>query len=623
MGRAGESDLPGPGPTASAASGVKRSAPEITPHQVRSLGLIVVIFVVLLLIELTASWVAIDVVNSSRSYAIGEGRYSKAQKIAVLNLHRYAYSGLKSDYATFLAATVVPRGDRMARLALESTPYDRFAAEAGFLMGDNHPDDVGGMIRLFRWFSWWGPLAAGIADWQEGDGLVSELIYLGARLDERIVAGALDPQNRERLLADIDRIDDRLTSVENTFSTHIGEAARAATMLVVVGLSATTILLGGIGTIFVSRLFRQQLALNRQLSFSEQRFRQLFEIASDYFFETDAQNRMTSASSNYEAIVGLQVSGELGTGLADTSSMAIDPEMEKMALLAQQQKKPIRDFVYCRKLPGGEVRWISASAVPVFGEDGAFRGLRGVGANVTARVNAQAQLHHSQRLEALGMLAGGVAHEFNNALVPVIALTKVVAGHLPADSRDRRNLATVLQGAERSRILVNQILAFSRKQEQRRESVDLPVVLRQALDMMRATLPASIHLKEEIETTPPMTGDPTQLHQVIINIIGNAGQAIGGAIGTITVRLAMEPDGARLRLSVADSGCGMNEATKLRIFEPFFTTKTVGEGTGLGLSIVAGIVKDHDGRIEVESAPGQGTRFHLLLPLPQPAARVA
>jgi PAS domain S-box-containing protein len=596
-------------------AGAARSGPDITRHQLRSFGLIIAIFIVLLLIALSASWSAIDLVNSTRSYATGEGRYTKAQKLMVINLHRYADSALETDYAAFLAAAAIPRGDRRARLALASTPPDLAAAAEGLLAGDNHPDDIAGLIWLYRWFSWWGPFAAALADWQEGDERVAGLIELGDELHQRIASGTLDAETRARLLDEVDRLDGRLTTLERAFSTHMGEAARTATKVVLAALSATIIVLWAFGTLFASRLLRRQLALDRQLSASEQRFRQLFEIGSDYFFETDSENRLTSVSPNYEAVVGLPAPTELGTRLVDGPGVALDAEMQKMFRLAVAQRKPIRDFVYARKLPSGEVRWISASAMPIFAADGTYLGLRGVGANITARINAETQLHHSDRLEALGMLAGGVAHELNNALVPVIALTDLVARRLPAEGRDRRNLGMVLKGAERSRELVKQILAFSRKEEHHRDDIELASVVRQALSMLRATLPASIRLEEEIEASAPVTGDPTQLHQVIVNIVNNAAHAIGVEMGTIRVRLMREPEGDYLRLSVSDTGCGMDEATRLRIFEPFFTTKPVGEGTGLGLAVVHGIVKAHGGHVEVESAPGRGTSFHILLPL--------
>jgi PAS domain S-box-containing protein len=274
--------------------------------------------------------------------------------------------------------------------------------------------------------------------------------------------------------------------------------------------------------------------------------------------------------------------------------------------------------------PDGEHRHHVIRGEPIRNADGKVIGILGSVRDVTAAVRMEeqrraleTQLQHSQRLEALGTLAGGVAHEINNALVPVIALTKMVAGKLPDGSRERRNLDTVVASAERSRDLVKQILAFSRKEEsqKRRESVDVATVLRDVLQLMRATLPANIRIEEEIAPAPPITGDPSQLHQVIVNVMTNAAQAIGQAQGKITVRLRPETDGVRLLLSIADTGCGMDERTLARVFEPFFTTKQAGEGTGLGLSVAHGIIEDHGGQIDVASKPSQGTRFDIILPL--------
>jgi PAS domain S-box-containing protein len=506
----------------------------------------------------------------------------------------------------------------------------------------------------------------------------------------------------------------------------------------------------------VCRDITAQVEADHALRESEQRFRQLFEIGADYSWEMGADYRMSYVSPNYEAVVGVPASQALGKRFAETPGVRVEPEMGKMAILAQKEKKPYRDFVYSRKLASGEIRWFSVSAVPIFGEDGEFRGFRGVAANITARIKSEAaarlaqrrlhdavahvtqpfvvfdaddravafnqafvdlhtlpdsntpvcagvsfrdlaewqlrtgfyvagsdeqptdletllarhqseeehsyhlrdnrwmlityrrlpgdgkvglwtditaikrageqhrrleeQLHHSQRLESLGTLAGGVAHELNNTLVPVVALTKIVQRRLPEGSRERANLETVVQASERARDLVKQILAFSRKQELRQETFDLAAVAVEALSMLRASIPSSIRLEPRLSPTPPIQGDPVQLHQMIVNLVTNAAQAIGLAQGTITVVLAAEADEAHLRLSVSDTGCGMDEATRARIFEPFFTTKAVGQGTGLGLAVVHGIVASHGGHIDVHSAPDRGTRVDIVFPIAAVAA---
>jgi signal transduction histidine kinase len=231
---------------------------------------------------------------------------------------------------------------------------------------------------------------------------------------------------------------------------------------------------------------------------------------------------------------------------------------------------------------------------------------------------------HSQKLEALGTLAGGVAHDLNNTLVPILALSKLALDELPEVSPVRGDIETIIRASERARDLVKQILAFSRKRDLGQEEVDFARVARDALQMLRASVPATIQIVDHILEVPPVLGDAGELHQVMVNLVTNAAQAIGGDVGRITVRVwgTAEPSsphreaGPAVCVSIADTGCGMGEATLDRIFEPFFTTKGVGEGTGLGLSIVHGIVTRHGGTITARSKPGEGSEFALSLPAP-------
>ncbi len=238
----------------------------------------------------------------------------------------------------------------------------------------------------------------------------------------------------------------------------------------------------------------------------------------------------------------------------------------------------------------------------------------------------QRKLMHSQKLEALGTLAGGIAHDLNNTLTPIMALSKIMARRHDPDSKDRSYLEMIFAASEQARDLVKRVLAFSRQEKIDKRPANLAGIVGDALKLLRATIPTSIRLDIQISEVPSIFADASQIHQIVTNLVSNAAQAIGNRLGVITVRLeSIVGAGTRgeIRLSVIDTGEGMDETTRQRIFEPFYTTKQVGQGTGLGLSIVDGIVVDHGGRIAVESEPGQGTRFDLYFPLSSEDATAA
>ena len=245
-----------------------------------------------------------------------------------------------------------------------------------------------------------------------------------------------------------------------------------------------------------------------------------------------------------------------------------------------------------------------------------------------------AELLHSQKLEALGTLAGGVAHDLNNMLVPVLSLAKVVMAKLPPGSREYASAELMRDAGRRARDLVRQVLAFSRKTAADRKPLALDGFVADVLKKMQPSLPAGIAIEQHLATVPPVAADGAQLEQVLAALLSNAIQAIVDGIGTVTVEVAgddarlaaLRPSAAGLpgvRLTVRDTGCGMDAVTKRRIFEPFFTTREVGRGTGLGLAVVHGIVTGHGGDISVESEPGVGTRFDILLPCIATEAGVA
>ena len=251
------------------------------------------------------------------------------------------------------------------------------------------------------------------------------------------------------------------------------------------------------------------------------------------------------------------------------------------------------------------------------------------------RQKLQAQLHHTQRLETVGTLAGGIAHEFNNILVPIILYTDLALEDLPQESPIRGNLERVMKSANRAKEIVDQILTFSRKTtESQQEPTDVVSVVQETLTLVRALMPATIDIRANIdEKCGPVLVDATEVQQLIMNLCSNAFQAMIDNGGRLTIDLCdvainedsdhvtpgLEP-GHYVRISVGDSGKGIDSAIRERIFEPFFTTQEVGKGTGLGLPVVHGIAVSHGGAVAVDSIPGHGSTFHVYLPRATPSS---
>ena len=235
-------------------------------------------------------------------------------------------------------------------------------------------------------------------------------------------------------------------------------------------------------------------------------------------------------------------------------------------------------------------------------------------AGEAARTALEAQLRESQKMDALGTLAGGVAHDFNNALAVIIGNTELVLQDVGPEHAALESLEEIGKASRRAKALVQQILAFGRRQTTERKVISLAPIVQEAAKFLRSTIPAGVSLNVACAPdAPTVLADATQIEQVLINLGGNAWHAIEGQerAGLIEIRLEAEVRNSLhfAVLTVSDNGQGMDEATRARIFEPFFTTKAVDKGTGLGLSVVYGIAQAHEAGIEVRSTPGEGTAF--------------
>lgn len=362
---------------------------------------------------------------------------------------------------------------------------------------------------------------------------------------------------------------------------------------------------------------------------SEVRFRELAENIEEVFWISEPQKTQKNyLSPAFEKIWGRTCQSAYESPQAWLE--AIRPEDRERVRQAAQDKqlRGTYDEEYCIVRPDGTERWIRDRAFPVRDADGAIKRWVGVAADITEYRLMEDQFRQSQKMEAIGTLAGGIAHDFNNILAAINGYTELSLMTLEENPRVREHLGAVLKASGRATDLVRQILTFSRQQPLARRAIQLGPVVMETFALLRATLPSTIEINLSLAAdAPTVLADATQIHQILMNLGTNAWHAMKEQPGRLQVKLercAFEGGagtnlpwgrpGLFARVSISDTGCGMDAATRRRIFEPFFTTKPIGEGTGLGLAVVHGIMDSHDGTVRVQSEPGKGTTFQLYFP---------
>ena len=389
-------------------------------------------------------------------------------------------------------------------------------------------------------------------------------------------------------------------------------------------------------TFYIRRL-RSEIADRRQaqqaLQASEEKYRDLIEGAPDLRYRADREGNIVFISQSVYRLVGYTPEEALGLNMAET--IYVDPKDREAFLALLRENGSVENFEVKCKRKDGSSWWASTNARFYKDAAGKVLGVEGVTRDVTELKLAQEKkekleerLKQAQKMESLGTLAGGIAHDFNNILSVIFGSSQLAKMHLNDPDKVSRHLGQINQGARKAADLVQQILTFSRKSQQAKLPLKIAPVTKEALKMLRSSIPATIEIREKIVSAATVIADPTKVHQVIVNLCTNAYHAMREDGGVLTVALddveIVHPDdvpslnmvpGKYVRLAVRDSGHGMDEDVLAKIFEPYFTTKKQDEGTGLGLAVVLGIVQEHKGYTTVKSQLNEGTQFVVYLPI--------
>jgi PAS domain S-box-containing protein len=365
---------------------------------------------------------------------------------------------------------------------------------------------------------------------------------------------------------------------------------------------------------------------------SEGRYRLLLESVTDYVYTTLVENGRPVATSHGSGCVAV-------TGYT-SGEYAADPGL--WLRMVHEEDRPIvmeqANSVFAGKTPftiehriihkDGRVRWVRDTPVPRYNQEGSLIACDGIVTDITEQKILERQLFQSNKMEAIGQLAGGIAHDFNNILTAIIGFSTIIEMDMDEDDPNRVNVEHILVAAGRAADLTGSLLTFSRKQVINPQPVDLNQIIGKTEKFLQRIIGEDIDFKASIcQDVLTVNADSGQIEQVLMNLATNARDAMpkGGLISLETGTVEMDEEyvkangygkpGSYAVISFSDTGEGMDETTCKKVFEPFFTTKEVGKGTGLGLSIVYGILKQHDGFINVYSEPGNGTTFKIYLPL--------
>ena len=380
--------------------------------------------------------------------------------------------------------------------------------------------------------------------------------------------------------------------------------------------------------------FAERVRTDDGLQESQNRYRAVVEDIPAMICRFTTDGTLSFVNSSFCSYFAKYKDELIGHGFFELFSSEAGKAMQRQ-LAALTRKTPVTVYEHRDVSPDGRVTWQEWIHRGLFDENGRVIEYQSIGRDITDQKQAQneraqleRQIQQAQKIEAIGTLAGGIAHDFSNILAAVTGHAELAQVYLPDHSPARENIQTILEAANRARELVGLIRLIRLDEDTKPEPVQVRAVVKGALTVIRSTMPTSIVLQENLACeSERVLCDPIRLHQIVINLCTNAYQSMRESGGTLTVELAPAEEaggdgedphlksGPYVRLTVSDTGRGMDAEMLERIFDPYFTTRPHEVGTGLGLAVVRGVVRTFGGSVRVSSLPGRGTDFTVLLPV--------
>jgi PAS domain S-box-containing protein len=374
--------------------------------------------------------------------------------------------------------------------------------------------------------------------------------------------------------------------------------------------------------------FVTDITQRKQAEEERNRLAVAIEQASESVFITDKDGMIQYVNPAFERLTGYRRKDVIGQNPDMLKSGKHDDLFYKKMKETLSRGNAWHGHIVNKKKDGSFYE-ADATISPVFDKSGKITNFVSIKRDVTHEIELEKRLIQAQKMEAIGTLAGGIAHDFNNVLYSIIGYAELTMDDLPEDSLAQNNLKELLIASNRAKDMVQQILTFSRQAETEKKPIKVQSVVKEAIKFLKTSIPTTIEICQNIDADcGPVLADPTQIHQVVMNLATNAYYAMRSKGGLLNISVTTEEisiddsvsyldfnPGTYIKLTVSDTGHGMNKEIIEKIFDPYFTTKLPGQGTGMGLSTVHGIVKSHGGAIKVYSESGKGTVFYVYFPM--------